>query len=439
MDPNGGIGPQPQPAWPLRRVALIAGAIIIVIVAGVIALGLLGKKQAQPGKTTDTTLRIDRPGYSKNPGVGDAAALIATAGQVISYGGAPVIQACTVFSPSDVTAVGQRLSPLVAGGPIKRFYFDGAGAGTIITGSNLGLPFDDDSNTCIYDFDTDKPTHASLSVYQPSYTNMGAVDTEQNRRYIQIDSQAGLQAYQSKPTGDADLDKNSLNYLLRGNGFAAVLSVGSPDPQLRTNLLARVAANLAKAQTTPTPLLHFGYKSPIYTGGPVVTACDLLTNDVYKTAIGTDASPLVEEQASSSIDVISREPKPKQPTAEYNYVDSYCMRHNSVRTYLEGFSFQLYTTTYETVEGAKGDIAFKRSGSPFTKGVQATPATIGDESFYASDMAEAKHALAFRKGRVVIVASYSLPNGNDAFTDAQRLRTLVPALQLMVSEHLKDF
>ncbi|HSX02892.1 MAG TPA: hypothetical protein VLI05_06305 [Candidatus Saccharimonadia bacterium] len=404
-----------------------------------LAVALLHRPTAKPADTSNAGLYQARPGYSHDDGVGDPGALQTDLGPVISYGGQPVVQACGVLSPTDITALGLRLdnSPLTS--TIQRTFFDGSGQGTVVTGDSSSLPRDEDANSCTYRFDSSDRDLVSLAVYQPSYANTSAFNAEQNRHYTAQPDQPGVHIYLANPTGQAALDAKATTYLLRGTVANAQLLIITTNTAERTRILARVAANLAKTQTTPTGLPEFSLRSPIFTGGPILAACSLLTNDVYRAAFNVDASPLVQENAASAIGVIDDGPSSSHAPRRYNYADSDCVRHNSARTKLEAVNLRVVTTTYETATDAQAAMKFKRDESPFTSGVQSTPTTLGDESFYASKLAEADHALAFRKGRVIVVATFSLPQNNSAVSDAGRLHVLMAAAQVMINEHLKNF
>jgi hypothetical protein len=413
--------------------------LIAIIGAAALVVVLTRHSTPKPAGASDAALYQVRPGYAHDNSVGDPAALQTSLGSVITYGGQPVVQACGVLSPTDITALGLRLdnSPLTS--TVQRTYFDGSGQGTVVTGSSSSLPRDEDTNSCTYRFDGSARDLVSLAVYQPSYANASAFNAEQSRRYTAQPDQHGVHVYLANPTGQAALDATTATYLLRGATANAQLLIITANTAERTSILARVAANLAKAQTAPTGLPEFSLHSPIFTGGPILAACSLLTNDVYRAAFNVDASPLVQENTASAIGVIDDGPSSSHSPQRYNYADSDCVRHNSARTQLEAVNLRVVTTTYETVTGAQSAMKFKRDESPFTSGVQSTPSTLGDESFYASKLAEANHALAFRKGRVIVVATFSLPQNNNAVSDAGRLQVLMTAAQVMVNEHLKNF
>ncbi|HSW80824.1 MAG TPA: hypothetical protein VLG40_00350 [Candidatus Saccharimonas sp.] len=446
--PTAPIVPPPQPQYlppngrrrlSKKQLLIIGGAVLVVIILIIVALGLFSKKpNTSKSNAADPSLYTSRPGYAFDGGLGDPYALQVSDGGVQTYGGEKVIQACGVFTPNDVTAVGQRLQGAQLTGTIKRTYFDGKGLGSIVLGYASALPFDDDANSCLYRLDTTSKhnEYVSLAVFQPSYVKMTAVTATEHNSYAPAPASHGLQVFKQKPTNDALVDAMGIYILQAGDNLAVQLTIAADDTNVQAKVLDRVAANLVAAQTKPTPLPVFSLKSPIFTGGPIVRACDLLDNDTYKAAFHVDASPLVTETASTSIGVVTDLQINGKPTPA-NYGASDCERHDSVDSYLRGNILKVFTETYETVEEAKAQMVFEKTGNPFSKNVQESKAKVGDESFYA-DADSTNHALIFRKGRAVIKVGFGSPASNSKPTPDQAMQVTIPAAQAML-KHLQNF
>lgn len=446
MQPPAPVTPQPQlqpqplppagkPTLP-KKWLLIGGAVLLVIIVVVLLMILNNKPSSNTtgSKTPDPSLYISRQGFAFDAGHGDPYALQVSDG-VQTYRGQQVVQACAVMSPSDIIALGKQFQADQLTGTIKRTYFDGKGLGNIILDSSTALPFDQDTNACLYRLNENNGRdYISLNVFQPSYVNMGSVDETQDR-YAPVADSHGLKVFKQKPTGDAEVDGLGI-YILRANNLAAQLTVAVDDTGVQAKVLDRIAGNLATAQTKPTPLPIFSLKSPVFTGGPILRACDLLDNDTYKAAFHTDASPLVRETASTTVGVVTDLVINGKATSA-NFGASDCERNNSARTYLDGYTLQVFTETYETVDGAKAQMAFEKNDNPYSQNIQESTTKVGDESFYA-DADAAKHALIFRKGRVIVKVGFGSPNHPATYTPAQAMQITIPAAQVML-KHLQNF
>lgn len=424
-----------------NKVLLIVGAsivglvLLIILVSFVISLFTPKKPQAPADLSHTADLYIARPGYDKTDGIGDALALEQMPTKnVVSYSGANVIQACSILNLKDITNSGMKLDPRQDAQGVKRTYFDGNGAGSIVLDSSTALPFDDDTNSCTYYVQGSRPTnYANIAVYQSTYVTMGAVDNAVGYHYTQQGAMHGVNIYVQQKESPPDPELADVDiYILRSSNAAAQVTLAMGDKDAKSKLLDKITANMAAAQTTPTPVDRFELQSPIF-NGTALESCSLVDNNAFRAVFNSDASPLVQERTGSAIGIIQHQPDPKKPGTFYNYTSSDCTRYAPARTYLYANRVAITTTTYETVEGAKGQYQFDREGSPFTANVMATPVTVGDESFYG-DVAGLDHAITFRKGRVIVSASYDLGQNNKSVPDAQRMQTLMPLVQQMITK-----
>jgi len=439
------IAPQPQPTPPInkqrftkKQIFIGVGVLVLIVIIVGVLIGMNKNTSTTGSNTHDPSLYTSRQGYAFDTGLGDPYALQVSDGGVQTYGGQNVVQACGVFTPNDVTAVGKRLQGNSQTGTIKRTYFDGKGLGNIVLGYDSSLPFDEDANSCLYRLDTTSKhnEYISLSVFQPSYNKMTAVTATEKNSYAPAPASHGLQVFKQKPTNDAEVDAMGIYILQAGDSLAAQVTIAVDDTNAQAKILDRIAANLVAAQSKPTQLPIFSLKSPIFTGGPIVRACDLLDNATYQAAFHADASPLVTETASTSIGVVTDLMLNGKPTPA-NYAVSDCSRHNSVDSYLRGTTLQVFTETYETLDEAKAQMTWEKSGNPFNKNIQASTTKVGDESFYA-DADAANHALLFRKGRAIIKVSFGSPNSSTKPTPDQAMQITIPAAQAML-KHLQNF
>ncbi len=452
MEPNNQVtatspGTDPTPLAPKKgmskrnKLLLIVGASVVglILLIGLItfiaSLFTPQKPQTQADLSHAADLYIARPGYDKTDGIGDAAALKQVpTNNVVSYGGTSVIQACNVLNLKDINDSGMRLDPHQDAQGVKRTYFDGNGAGSIVLDSSTALPFDDDTNSCTYYVQGSRPNnYVNIAVYQPTYVTMGAVDNAVGYHYAQQGAMHGVSVYAQQKQSPVDPELADVDiYILRTPNAASQVTLAMGDKDAKSKLLDKITANMAAAQTTPTPVDRFELQSPIF-NGTSLESCSLLDNNAFRAVFNSDASPLVQERTGSAIGIIQHQPDPKKPGTFYNYTSSDCTRYAPARTYLYANRVAISTTTYETVEGAKGQYQFDHEASPFTANVTATPVTVGDESFYG-DVAGLDHSITFRKGRVIVSASYDLGQNNKGVPDAQRMQTLMPLVQQMVTK-----
>jgi len=445
--PTNTTGSEPTPMPPRmgmsrrKKVLLITGAgiagLIILIILGTFIISLFTPKKPQaPADLSHTAdLYIARPGYDKTDGIGDATALMQVPTKnVISYGGTNVIQACNILNIKDINDSGMKLEPRQDAQGVKRTYFDGNGAGNIVLDSSTALPFDEDTNSCTYYVQGSRANnYVNIATYQSAYVTMGAVDSTLARNYTQLGAIHGVNVYmQQKESPPDPLLADVDIYIIRSSNAASQVTLAMGDKDAKSKLLDKIAANMAAAQTTPTPVDRFELQSPIF-NGTALESCSLVDNSAFRAVFNSDASPLVQERTGSAIGIIQHQPDPKKPGTYYNYTSSDCTRYAPARTYLYANRIAITTTTYETVDGAKGQYEFDHTESPFTAKVMATPVTVGDESFYG-DVAGIEHAITFRKGRVIVSASYDLGQNNKSVSDAQRMQTLMPLVQQMVTK-----
>jgi len=451
MEPNNqptdaSPGTEPTPVPPKKgmsnrnKVLIIVGAsvigliVLIVLVSLIISLFTPKKPQTPADLSHAADLYIARPGYDKTDGIGDAMALKQVPTNVVSYGGVNVVQACNILNIKDINDSGMKLEPRQDAEGVKRTYFDGNGAGSIVLDSSTALPFDQDTNSCTYYVQGSRATnYVNIAVYQSAYVNMGAVDHAIGYNYTQQGAIHGVNVYAQQKQNPSDQELADVDiYILRSSNAASQVTLAMGDKDAKSKLLDKIATNMEAAQTTPTPVDRFELQSPIF-NGTALESCSLVDNSAFRAVFNSDASPLVQERTGSAIGIIQHQPDPKKPGTFYNYTSSDCTRYAPARTYLYANRIAITTTTYETVDGAKGQYQFDHEASPFTANVMATPVTVGDESFYG-DVAGLEHAITFRKGRVIVSASYDLGQNNKGVPDAQRMQTLMPLVQQMVTK-----
>lgn len=437
MQPASASG-APKKHWsPLRKVLTIVGIVVGVLVIAVVLLFVFGNGKKTPKtaqKTIDPTLYKSRPGYTDvTDAIGDPGALVQLpTGNVVRYGGQDVIQACNVASLKDISDAGFYVSANPIIGNVSRTFFDGKGAGPIKDNGSLFLPSEDDSNSCLYKFQSGKGDNLMIAVYQPSYTNVAGMNANIAYDYNAAPDAHGLQILTQKPPKDSsNALPNVSNYIIRSGNTAAQISIDTADTTAKNKLLDRIETNFAAALNAPAPLANFDYQSPIFSGS-VTLACSLTDNSTIKTVIGTDASPLVTESVASAIGVIEHD-----NGKAYNYVDNSCERRGLGDTYTNVPKVRVVTETFENAEGAKGAFAYAKS-SPFAGGITATPTTIGDESFFG-DTADVDHAIVFRKGRVIVFTTYDLATGKDkTITPSARMQALMPAMT-QIANNVKNY
>ncbi|HSX08366.1 MAG TPA: hypothetical protein VLG11_05725 [Candidatus Saccharimonadales bacterium] len=426
----------PQKRGGKGRLLLIIGvAVVAIAIIGIIVSVITQKKPASKSTSSDSGLVIERPGYSNVADNGSADPFGLTqvsTGKVVSYQGQNIIQACSVLTLQNIRDAGFLTSSSSATGPTTRTFFDGVGAGSIIKGSDLGVPFDQDTNSCIYKLEG--TGSASVSLYQSSYVNMDSVNTEIHSSYDAQPDSNGFKVYLYHDTTGRAL-KNSNLYMVTGNGIAAQVIINTPtaDTSGRDKLMNIITTNMAKALSTPTPLLNFTYKSPIFTGSSL-NACDLTDNLIVKSLFNKDASPLVDESEANSIGLVVSSASGKK----YNYTESSCTRRTPAETYLDASTVRVDVNTYETLDGAKELMAFDRSGSPFSKNIQNLPTTVGDESFFG-DVATSDNCLVFRKGRAIVYVTFNLARGSGSPPASARIQVLTPIAQYILANKMKDF
>jgi len=423
-----------------KIVFIIGGSVIgllllVLLVLFIVSLFTPKKPQAPADLSHTADLYIARPGYALTDGIGDATALkqVPTK-KIVSYGGENVVQACSILNIKDINDSGIRLEARPDAQAVKRTYFDGNGAGQIVLGGSSALPLDEDTNSCLYYIQGSKVNdYVSVSVLQSTYANMGAVNGELARLYTPQGTLHGLSLYVMKKISPPDpLLVNTDMYIIRSSNAASQITLNTADKDAKSKLLDKIAAAMAAAQTTSTPLDRFELQSPIF-NGTSLESCGLVDNNAFRSVFNTDASPLVQERTGSAIGIIQQQLDSKKPGSYYNYTSSDCTRYAPADTHLYANRIIVSTTTYETVDGAKGEYNFAHNESPFTSKVTATPVTVGDESFYG-DVAGGNHSVTFRKGRVVVSASYDLGKNNDSVSDTQRMQTLMPLVEQMVTK-----
>jgi hypothetical protein len=152
--PQWGPPPAPPPKRTGKKVALAIGAVVVLAIVAVFGAGVVRYLNRTPNeKTASARTFVDdptttRPGYGKEgPSIADPMALRWQAGkQPVTYGGAPVIQACNLFTLDDMAANGLLILAYDQPGAIDRQSFVDGGTLEVAAKSH-SLPVQP-SNTC---------------------------------------------------------------------------------------------------------------------------------------------------------------------------------------------------------------------------------------------------------------------------------------------------
>lgn len=406
---------------PLSRKSILIMSLISGLIIVAVAVWFLMGGADKAGQD-NTSLYHKRAGYEQaGAGIGDASALVSKyTNVVVEYGGAKVIQPCTVLALKDVRDAGLKLKANQLPGAVSRVFFDGQGSAPLPAASDFSLPFTDDSNMCQYYLEDEG--EVTLTVYQPSYASEQAVNRQISRNFNPIADVGGLKAYVEQPGKSGD---NTSVYMLKGNGVSAQLRLTTPDTAAKSRLLDLTAQHLAQAAMTPTSLENFTYSSPIFDSA-VVAPCSLSDPASFKAILGVDQGPLTQETLSSAIGVIEY-----QGTGRYNFVTRTC-KHRSADASTRDKTLTIEATTYETTEGAVAATAFEKSGESLAKNIQAITPVIGDESYFA-DSAGMSNAMTIRKGRVIVRLSFYVPQLDDSITPELRIQAMTPLAKKIAS------
>jgi hypothetical protein len=256
-----GTEPSGQKRFPKKFIFIGIGLILIIIVAVLlIGGGKKDKKEATDQTSRDSSIYIDRAGYKDiTDGIGDPTALVATlSDKVINYGGISVIQPCALITLDDIKANGLLINANQLTGPVSRNVYNGTTGQQIGRLSPYVLPSSDELNNCQY-YLTDSKV-VEVTVMQSYNVNPIALNEVVAKRFTPVADVNGLKVF--KETLENKFNKNETTYLIRSANATTKLRIDT-DQAVKDKILAKLAENLKKAETTPTPLPLFSYKSPV--------------------------------------------------------------------------------------------------------------------------------------------------------------------------------
>lgn len=440
MDPTQPSTPQPlQPAPQPPKRPMPKGVLIAIIAGVVIILGILiwltislfsNSKSKNVQNATDTSTVITRPGYedvTEDDGIADATALTAKlAGSSTSFEGKPVLQPCGLITLEDLKSNGLLLTANSLTGPVMRNSYTGQGTNNT-TISSILLPSENESNSCRYSMKRDKGVGTiAVTTWQSFEISERALQEELRRSYSVDAEVAGLRVY--KDSNSNSFQEGEVTYIVRAANASAQLRINVGDDAVRTKLLTTLAERQKAAESTPMQSVTFEYKSPTM-DKPVYTSCETLSDAQFKQIVGLSPGRLTEEKFASATGLVE-DPETKEL---YNYATYDCRR--TAATDSSG-SLTIQTRTYETEKGAASIFAIERTPEALARNVQPV-AGIGDEAYYG-DFAGLHKAIAFRKGRVVVLATYSSQKTFNQQPPETRIAALRPFAEATANS-LADF
>lgn len=452
MDPNypnanstNGFTPYQNPGSPAlspkkgpfsKKMLLIGGAVLLVLILIIVVLMSGGKKsnkQATNNPQLDSSLYVDRKGYfNEAGGVGDATALYSKpSSQIVSFKGTNVIQPCALITIQDIRDNGLYIIANPLTGPVEQSAYTGQGSQSTPEPSKYIIR-SGEKNTCSYyvQKDTrDDPGVVEATVYQSFDASSEAIDDDVSRKYVIQAAFEGIDMKVYKNAKTNNLSPNESTYFIRGNSVSAEFRINVTNKDKEGALLKLFVERLYKAQTTPTPRMQYGYKSPVMSK-EIFSSCDILNDANFKQVMGAEAGPMTKEKFSTAIGIMTN-PKTKK---DFNYA-SYDCRRDIVDGQGDG-AFYIQTETFENESDAAVLFEYTQRPDALATGIQAVNPAIGDASFYGNPAAM-KNALVVRKGRLIIHASYY----NDArrdITASERISKLRPILEAAVSG-LKEY
>ena len=425
-DQSNLVQPQQQPASPEQKPKkltkktwiIIAIAVVVAIVAGVMMFGSSGDEQN--GQQSHDNLYYDREGFDRSDlssAIGDPAALISTVDQkAVAYKGTAVVQSCNLLSVEEIRGMGLQLFPnsLTA---FERTYFDGqsqAGLDTFPT----SLASAQDSNSCGYPINEPRGG-IDIDVYQPAYNQTSAIDYTLDRGgYTRQGSQAGYPVYHRTYEGS--------NYylLLDGNSAVQIYVNDISDKQLIQKILAAVAKNYKNEKSSPRGPTQFAYDSPLF-GKSYLNGCSITKAEDVKELFGTTAKPLITERVATAVGVIIYSLQDGE--RGFNNIEHDCVRPAISNGFSNRKSFTAETTSYLDAAGAELGMA---SGRQLDSKVTEISASIGDDVYFSHTTGN-NPEMVIRKGRFII--NLSMFDQTKEFTDQQMIQALTPIAQKVVS------
>lgn len=424
--PDNGPGGQKRKLLS-KKVLLIGGAILLVIIILIVVLSG-GKKSKQQNSTDtqpDASVYIERKGYfNESGGIGDAEALFSEPGSsVVAFKGKNVIQPCALITIKDIRDNGLYIYANQLAGPVSQTAYTGQGS-QAGTPSQYTLPIR--RNSCTYTLQKDKPGDPAvidITLYQSFDANSRPLDDEVERRFTPRAGIDGTDFKVYKNIKVNNLSPDESTYFLRNSSVAAELRINLADKSKEEVFLKLLAERLKKAETTPTPLVKYSYKSPVM-AKEAYTSCELLSDVNFKQVLGVEASPLTNEKFATAIGITTRIDNQKL----VNYT-TYDCRREIAKDQGDG-AFYIQTETFEDASDAAHMFDFSQKPEALAAGIETVSPTIGDGSFYGSPAAM-RNALVVRKGRLIIYVSYQ----NDRSPNvpaAEKIGKLRPVLESVV-------
>jgi hypothetical protein len=283
--PQWGPPPAPPPERTGKKVALAIGAVVVLAIVAVFGAGVVRYLNRTPNeKTASARTFVDdptttRPGYGKEgPSIADPMALRWQAGkQPVTYGGAPVIQACNLFTLDDMAANGLLILAYDQPGAIDRQSFVDGGTLEVAAKSH-SLPVQL-SNTCEHSLQGQD--QVQVDVFQSTYLDPGTF-AEVVKSYtpqapigdvaIHFKDMSGTSSGKDKIFPDYLLEKGGVLAHFHGmaDKAAATLAPKLPD------VLAAIARNLSREVNAPTGPGTLSYDSTVFPKS-VADACAIST------------------------------------------------------------------------------------------------------------------------------------------------------------------
>ncbi len=397
--PNQSIGQTPATSpsnnGNRKKLLIILGVILVLILgAGIIKAATSSKsKSTNSGTSYDSSLYHFRDGYNiKQYGssIGDPMALsMAKLDEPFKTSTGNIVYACNLVTQQELYDKKIYITPREDDRAIGRTFIDGVGKKS--PESNVyTLPSADDDNNCNYSMQSGGLV--SLSVYQPPFTTMDAVQDTLDRNYSKTSDIGGLATYQyskARSSGNHEYmlvsGKQAINVLFNGTKLS--------EAQAQT-ILTTAAQNFVAQQAAPKGPAIPTYDTPTYKQ-KWARACDVISNDDIKNLTGSDASIYVTEGLASGTAVS------KVNDQLYNSITTSCARYNTGLG--SGIGAGPFNQKLElTVTSFNSDVAAKYFMGVTKKdaGSSKVDANIGSEGLGFRDKAD-QNTVAFRQGRFV--------------------------------------
>jgi hypothetical protein len=402
MEPQAPLTSQPEPSkkkLTKKQWILIAVGTVIIVIAAVVGL-VVNQMHGTNNSSTqrDPNIYYSREGYSfeqTGKTIGDPLALdMSKHGAPLSSADGsniPVVYACNILSINDLHEQKVYLEARQDAKAVTRGFLDRTGkAGVEINEYTLpGASTTDDNNACQYSLQSGGLLN--IAVYQPPYTQVGAINDTLSRKYTKTDAVSGLDTYKQKDEKSSTTnfmvvsDKSAIEFLFNGTSL---------DTTAQKKLLATAARNFTEQEKTPVGAAIPQFTTPTYKQ-KYARACDFISNDDIKNLTGSDASVFTTEALPSATGVVSVDDK------LYNSIATECSRYNT------GLGSGLTAGAFDqkldvTITSFNADTAAKKhmEASRKTDAGQVA-ASLGDEGYGFHDTAD-QNALVFRQGRFIV-------------------------------------